>query len=518
MSKQISSGKAVHAYLFVGPRGTGKTSTARVLAKALNCLNILDNGDPCDQCDMCNAVRNGSLTDLIEIDAASNRGIDDIRELQSKISLAPIQGRHKVYIIDEVHMLTPPAFNALLKTLEEPPMHVTFILCTTELHKVPDTIKSRCQVFRFKRANIAQLTTKLKFIAESEGKTVEDLVIANIAQSSLGGFRDAETLLQQVIEGGLDPKALLGSLGTDTLILFVDALKSGDKKTALDILNDVYEGGNDLYLWLGDVISYMRDLLLFKSGFSKESFEMSDIIISGFITQANSLSVSWLVKGLGILLEAHDKIKRSFISRLPIEIAIINICGEGTVCTDSILVITPKNGSSTSGLSKNNTVQLDKSDADSTEDIHKKSNTKSDVPNVAKKNIETIALENEVPLVEISVIETKWEEVLNKVKDTNGPVLAMLKSAKAVGVRGKFIVLEVYFIFHKERLESIKNKEIVENVLNSVFGAPLSIVCVVGGQKPKKLKEREVGVLTDANVVPVEIKEIMDVFDGGLPL
>ena len=162
LSNQITSNKTGHAYLFIGPRGTGKTTTARIFTKALNCKHLSKEGDPCDKCDSCKAITEGRFLDLIEIDAASNRGIDDIRELKDKINLTPVSAKYKVYVVDEVHMLTMEAFNALLKTLEEPPRHAVFILCTTESHKVPDTIKSRCQVFKFKRASIKQLVERLK--------------------------------------------------------------------------------------------------------------------------------------------------------------------------------------------------------------------------------------------------------------------------------------------------------------------------------------------------------------------
>ena len=179
---QVKGNNVSHAYLFVGPRGTGKTTTARILAKAVNCEDIQPNGDPCDKCSNCKAITKGNFPDLIEIDAASNRGIDDIRLLRDKIGLAPSQGRTKVYIIDEVHMLTAEAFNALLKTLEEPPEHAIFILCTTEASKVIDTIKSRCQIFSFRRASVEQIVSKLEFILKNEKSRNKNLLIARCCE------------------------------------------------------------------------------------------------------------------------------------------------------------------------------------------------------------------------------------------------------------------------------------------------------------------------------------------------
>ncbi len=186
IAKQVQTGKTAHAYLMVGPRGTGKTTTARILAKALNCEKLKENGDPCDKCANCLSIKEGSFIDLVEIDAASNRGIDDIRELKDKIKLAPTMGKMKVYIIDEVHMLTPEAFNALLKTLEEPPKKTVFILCTTEDHKVPSTIKSRCQILRFKRPTIEQIVSVLKGVAKGEEIKISNDDLVKIAEASMG--------------------------------------------------------------------------------------------------------------------------------------------------------------------------------------------------------------------------------------------------------------------------------------------------------------------------------------------
>lgn len=544
LANQISTGKTVHAYLFVGPRGTGKTSTARILAKALNCSHISKNGDPCDKCDMCLAVKSGSLPDLIEIDAASNRGIDDIRSLQDQINLAPSYGKHKVYIIDEVHMLTSQAFNALLKTLEEPPKNVTFILCTTELHKVPDTIKSRCQVFRFKRATVPQLVTKLKFIAESEGHVVEDVFLSRVASASLGGFRDAETLLQQMLESGFDFNSSdFSTFDKGTLLEFVDLLKNKETNDALKIITSLYDSGMDLVVWSQELVSYLRDVLLLNSGFSKDSFDMSDTMLKSFIQHANSLESFWLIFCIDKFIEAGDKIKKSFIPQLPLEIAIIEICNldnvshtggsnpkndkgptmpsnpvgdnsstfGGVSSKSSLKPTTSSNTTKTN--SEKDMVKSNIKDKTSLKDSKSVSVKSTDISHVNVELIDDASIE-----VDISVIEPRWEEFLNKMKDVNGAILAMLKSTKITGTKGKFLILDVYFSFHKERLEHSKNREIIDRVLFEVFNMPLSIACQVSTEKPQKLKDREVGVLTDVNVVPVDTADLMNVFDGGLPL
>lgn len=536
LANQISTGKTVHAYLFVGPRGTGKTSTARILAKALNCSNLSKNGDPCDTCDMCLAVKNGSLPDLIEIDAASNRGIDDIRSLQDQINLAPSYGKHKVYIIDEVHMLTSQAFNALLKTLEEPPKNVTFILCTTELHKVPDTIKSRCQVFRFKRATVPQLVTKLKFIAESEGHTVEDTFLSRVASASLGGFRDAETLLQQMLEGGIDINSSdFSSFDKGTLLEFVDLLRNKETNEALRVVTSLYDSGIDLGVWSQELVSYFRDVLLLNSGFSKESFDMSDSMLKSFIQHANILNTNWLIFCIDKFIEAGDKVKKSFIPQLPLEIAVIEICNldnsleissnknvKGPLVPNNNTIVngkTPIGGS----VSNKPTAPKTNSDIDIAIDKNKVKDKAPSKESRSVKSLETSSINIELiddasVAIDISMIESRWEEFLNRMKDVNGAILAMLKSTKLTGSKGRFLILDVYFSFHKERLEHSKNREIIDRVLYEVFNIPISIACHVSTEKPQKLKDREVGVLTDVNVVPVDTGELMNVFDGGLPL
>jgi DNA polymerase-3 subunit gamma/tau len=490
LSKQVQTGKTVHAYLFMGPRGTAKTTVARILAKALNCTKLKANGDPCDKCSNCESIKNGSYVDLIEIDAASNRGIDDIRDLKDKIKLAPTMGKKKVYIIDEVHMLTTEAFNALLKTLEEPPANTHFILCTTEDHKVPATIKSRCQVFRFKRGTVNQIIEKLNQIAKSEGIKVSDADIRKIAEASLGGFRDAETLLQQVAEGDINVASLLSASSKEKYIECVDYLITCKASKALTIVNDVFNEGVDLYVWVGELLKYLRTLIFVKSGVSESASEVTEEIIEATKQQAKKVDLRWLVKTTNILLEAHKSIRSAFIPQLPIEIAIVEICSHEEDEDDDFEEGKPRGGKD----SKSIKLKGENDEEEVSKDIDKS---------------------DEKPVISIKKVESKWDSFIKQSRELNHSLTALLTSSKPVRVEGNFLILEVFYPFHKERLECARTRKLLESLSESIYGVALSVKCVISTTKPKKSD------LTDMNIaVPAGIdnKSILEAFDGGLPI
>ena len=267
----VAGGRVVHAYLFCGPRGTGKTSTARILAKAVNCLDP-QVGEPCNRCASCVAVNEGRAIDLIEIDAASNRGIEDARDLREKIRFSPAEAKYKVYIIDEAHMLTSEASNALLKTLEEPPEHAILILATTEAHKILPTISSRCQRFDFRRIPLQAIADQLSMICRREGLTVEPGVLERVARMARGSLRDAESLLDQLVaycgeEIGLDAaREVLALTGEEVLQQFADALRNGDLAAGLRLIDQAATTGADLRHFSRELVEYLRALMVVKSG------------------------------------------------------------------------------------------------------------------------------------------------------------------------------------------------------------------------------------------------------------
>jgi len=300
-----------HAYLFSGPRGTGKTSFARILAKAINCKSLVDGIEPCNTCESCTSILAGRMVDLIEIDAASNRGIDEMRELKEKIQFSPTQGKAKVYIIDEVHMLTKEAFNALLKTLEEPPSHAFFILATTEVHKIPETILSRCQQFSFRRIGEEDIVQRLGEIAHAEGVQTEPDALTLIARISNGGLRDAIGLLEQMtIDKAVLYKDVIAHLGITGPILtqtFYQALLEKDARTAIDLIGQVNGMGQNLAQFTRELIGFLREQMLVGLNAKRD--------------------VGSLVRMIEIFSEAKLLLSSAAIPQLPLEIAVIKACG-----------------------------------------------------------------------------------------------------------------------------------------------------------------------------------------------
>lgn len=318
---EILKGTLTHAYLFAGPRGTGKTSTARLIAKALNCEKKGSEGEPCDECDFCKSISEGSLIDVIEIDAASNRGIDEIRDLKEKIQFAPTRSKTKTYIIDEVHMLTKEAFNALLKTLEEPPENVFFILCTTELHKIPETIVSRCQHFDFKRIDVRTIMTRLNYIAQVEGIKAEDAAIELVARHAEGSMRDAIGLMEQMtIDNSLladHIRSHLGITGHQTIETLLDVLAKKETAKAIHIINEIHNEGYDLNTFTREILECLRDKL-----------------VTGI--QQGQPGTDLRMRMIEIFGEARDMLRNTVIPQLPLEIAAIKICGaDGVIETAS---------------------------------------------------------------------------------------------------------------------------------------------------------------------------------------
>jgi len=333
LTNALSSDETSHAYLFSGPRGSGKTTIARLLAKALNCENRKDGtAEPCNQCQSCLEINQGKSIDLIEIDAASNRGIDEIRELRDGIRFAPVKSKYKVFVIDEAHQLTEAASNALLKTLEEPPSHAVFILATTEVHKILPTIASRCQHFDFKKLSFAEIIKKLAYIAKNEEVEIEKPAFELIARNSEGSFRDAESLLDQVIT--LEDKnitvkeveEILGLVEFTALSKFIDFIIKKDESGAIRHINEINERGADLRQLAKSLVDYLRELLILNidqnlmntlvSGHSQDEIKILQ-------EQARGFSQEGLKNALKFFIKAENEVKYANLPQLPLELAVV---------------------------------------------------------------------------------------------------------------------------------------------------------------------------------------------------
>ncbi|MCA9940323.1 MAG: DNA polymerase III subunit gamma/tau [Anaerolineales bacterium] len=330
----VASDRVGHAFLFSGPRGTGKTTTARLLAKAVNCRHSDPAQRPCNTCHICRAVNEGRFLDLIEIDAASNTGVDDIRDLRDKINFSPNEGRFKVYIIDEVHMLSTAAFNALLKTLEEPPPHAKFVLATTEEHKVPATIKSRCQVFHFRLLTVSELTARLLWLAEKENLTIEPEALALIARQGAGSARDAESLLDQLVTAPGDTITLARAqkvLGTASLAMvsqLTEAWLSGDGTLGLQLIHDALAAGADTRQLARQMVAYLRAVLLLQASGETFDLEMPADTQQQMRAQAEKAARPALITAIKQYNEVASTVASGWQPQLPLELAFIEMLPE----------------------------------------------------------------------------------------------------------------------------------------------------------------------------------------------
>jgi len=455
LDELVKSGKVPHALLFAGPRGTGKTSAARILAKAVNCLTNKGKGEPCNRCSICQAITDGSALDLIEIDAASNRGIDDVRSLREKIKLSPAVAKFKVYIIDEVHMLTAEAFNALLKTLEEPPEHAIFILCTTAPEKLPETILSRCSQFNFRKARVGEVVSSLKRVVRGEKLKVEKGVLETIAKSVDGSFRDGIKILDQLALSGKkvslgQAQKILGQIETLSPAKLFTFLSSRDTAGAIKEIGRIMEAGADLADYTQKILDQLRLALLAKIGVENNHK------IEGVE------SLEELKELIRLFSEASEKLARTPIPQLPLELAVVEWSFKS-----------PQGGvGKTKKATKNNPASSS---------ANPQVNPRTTVPSRTTSTSRTTAASKSK--LSFDQVKNHWPEVLAGVKPLNHSVEALLRATRPVQLDGTFLVIEVFYRFHKEQLEMEKCRRIVEEVAEKVIGAPVKLKCILGEKK-----------------------------------
>lgn len=469
LKNAVKSSRISHAYLFSGPRGTGKTSTARIFAKALNCVKG-PTPDPCGTCDLCTKIKNGHAVDVIEIDAASNRGIDEIRNLREGVRYTPIEGRYKVYIIDEVHMLTSEAFNALLKTLEEPPIHAVFILATTEPQKVPLTISSRCQRLDFRRLSNQEIIAQLKKIAGAEGIKIDDPAAALIARNSDGSMRDGISLLDQLVSfSGKSIKSddvisVLGTANSDVVFEFGDALGRGDVSRLFELVNQMASSGRSIPQATRDIVLHLRNLMFVMLG-SESVVEESSEHIAKLKEQSKSFTLDRIKEMMRILSRAEVDMKWHPQARILLEVAVLECCGSPAAVKEEKIETRKV---------ENKTINVKPAERKLSE--------------IMPAEIKTVEKADAVkPVGEgISSVKNNWEAFLNEVKKKNVFAYISLHEGDPFSLDdGKLVVrFKKGFAFHKTTLEEDPAKTVAEEALKKVLGKDLKLECIIDASAP----------------------------------
>lgn len=416
-----------HAYLFSGPKGTGKTSTARIIAKLFNCTKPDKQKGPCGKCDECQAISEGRELDVIEMDAASNRGIDEIRSLRDSIALAPSSGGYKIFIIDEVHMLTTEAFNALLKTLEEPPVHAVFVLATTDPQKIPATILSRCLHINFARAKNEDLTRALKRIVKTEKIEIDEKALTSIVANADGSFRDAVKMLEQVSfhEGMISQEVaeeMLALSRSSRRDAFLEHLRSKALKDTLGDIREMSESGVDVKAFLIDSLRTLETQLVegvqVKNPDREQTAELRNIISR--------------------LTQAFTELRSSPIPELPLELAVVEYCSdESTLVTNAQAPSTPPTP-------------------------------------VIEKPTESLGL------LTLEKLNEHWHDIIDELKPYNHSVAAVCRSARPKEVNNGIVVIEAFYKFHQEKLSEVKTRELIGTVLKKLFGEKVRVEVVLG--------------------------------------
>jgi DNA polymerase-3 subunit gamma/tau len=476
----ISLNRISHAYIFSGPRGVGKTTTARILAKSLNCVEG-PTPHPCNKCARCIRITDGYSMDVIEIDGASNRGIDDIRDLRNKVKFAPAEGKYKVYIIDEVHMLTTEAFNALLKTLEEPPSHVIFIFATTNPHKIPSTILSRCQWFNFRRISLEDIVAKLKMIVKDEKLKIDDKALDIIARNSTGSMRDAESVLDQIIAycgkeiTSQSVREVLGIIEEEVFFELIEAIIKNDTLKGIEIINRTSDLGGDASQFIKNLMEYVHNLSLAKVC-QKDILNLQGIFIEDrgrLLEQSKTIKLEKLFNIVDYLAEVERKMRYTRHPWILLEMLVIKFtAGENFSLKE---VEEEKDEYFLDFSAKKNVSESGKKNAGKREEV------------LPKKKMQDKVKTKEDPSVRAKEISTDldfnqaWATILNKIKKTKMSVYSFIITNNLITIENNKLIIgfNKKHTFHKESLEKKNNKILLQELIKEETGRLLAIECVI---------------------------------------
>lgn len=526
LKNSIKLNRIAHAYIFAGPRGIGKTSTARIFAKALNC----EKGPtpiPCNECTPCKEITGGNSMDVLEIDGASNRGIEQIRNLRENVKFIPSGGKYKIYIIDEVHMLTPEAFNALLKTLEEPPPHVKFIFATTRPEKVLPTILSRCQRFDFRRIPEIKIVETLKDICEKEKVKIEENALYTIAKASDGSLRDAESTLDQLVSlyqrkiESEDVTKLLGMVPQEIIFNFVNNIKEGNTSDAIRLINDLVIEGKDIAKFTNDLCEHFRNMLIVKVGAgNKELLPLSESYVERIEEQADYFLKQQLFYIINVLLETYSKMRYASVPKIPLELAVTKFSQiDKVIEVDEILnkfeELKNNNSSNLRNKSSNNKIN---SENFSKKEHNSKIYTEREFVNGKEKNeVKERAPEYDSKAsFKLKYFKQKWPEIVERIKSKNMSLGTYLEEGKLLDLKDNNLVLGFpkKFSFHKKILGKIENKKIIEKMFRKIFGRNILLkLRDITGDKSSWEKKKNSG----ESILKEEMVQVaIDIFNGEI--
>ncbi|MFZ2975408.1 MAG: DNA polymerase III subunit gamma/tau [Candidatus Moraniibacteriota bacterium] len=513
LSNSITNNRIGHAYLFTGPRGTGKTSIARILAKTINCENLKD-AVTCEKCPSCKIITEKKSLDIIEIDAASNTGVDNIRELRETVALSNASLKFKVYIIDEVHMLSTGAFNALLKTLEEPPAHVVFILATTEIHKVPPTILSRCQRFDFTRLPIQNIIEKLTLIAKAEKVKIEKEALEMIAISAEGGMRDAESLLGQIIS--LEDKnitvkeveEILGTADKKTAEEMAEMIVKKNSSSAISKINELLENGYDLEIFNKSLVNYLRQMMIVKVDANLKKYfsaEMTTERLEKMVQLCETAELPQIISAINFFMEAQSKISSFILPQLPLEIAVIKATHKFPVESSEYEVESEENSKL---KTQNSKMQIKSQNIE-----EPKKNDDNEIID-RLDNIKTEELEQENELsdgedLDMEKVRANWKKLLIDIRPFNHSLSALLCNCQPTQTKKNILTLATPYDFYRERLNDANNKLTVEQVFSKILESTIRIEIVIDKNLIPKTQEEQPPKKSEQNSLLTDALEIM---------